>query len=174
MLNSEFNAFANNQINLAPPELLSKMQEFDVWIYPNINDGVYKCGFAKTQRAYDDAVDNLFNALDRLEVILGKSRYLCGNTLTLSDIRLFVTLVRFDEVYFVHFKCNKRLIREYPNLFNHTKDVYQLPGVSDSVNMKHIKMHYYSSHTSLNALGIIPKGVPVEWGSPHDRSRFSE
>jgi len=175
ILNSEFNGLAKNpSLDLLPPELLEKMKEVDSWIYPTINDGVYRCGFAKSQQAYEEAFDQLFDSLDRLEKMLSESRYLCGNTLTLSDIRLFSTLVRFDQVYVCHFKCNKHFIHEhYSNLFNYLKDIYQLPGMASSVNMTHIKMHYFSSHTSLNTYGVIAKGNTVDFLAPHDRNRFS-
>jgi len=175
MFNSEFNDLSKYPtLNLAPASLLTQMKEYDEWIYPGINNGVYKCGFAQSQAAYEDAFRELFNALDRLEEILSKRRYLCGNTLTLSDVRLFVTLVRFDEVYAVYFKTNKTTLQHgYPNIFNYTKDCYQLPGVTKTVNMKHIKMHYYTSHPTLNTYAIIPHGNPVDFSSSHDRNRFS-
>lgn len=113
-------------------------------MYPNINDGVYKSGFAKSQSAYDEAVTNLFDALDRAEEILSRSRYLVGNTLTEADIRLFMTLVRFDEVYVVYFKCNVKRIADYPNLRNYCRDIYQLPGMADCISIEHIKTHYYT------------------------------
>jgi len=174
MFNSEFNHLAKNpSLDLAPAELRTQMKELDEWIYSSINDGVYKCGFAKTQQAYEENFDKLFAALDRAEEILSKNRYLCGNKLTLSDIRLFVTLVRFDEVYVVYFKCNKCFLHiRYPNLFNFTKEIYQMPGVSETVNMKHIKTHYFSSHANLNYYGVIPKGPGVNLSAPHDRTRF--
>ncbi|KAG7536383.1 Glutathione S-transferase C-terminal-like [Arabidopsis suecica] len=120
-----------------------------------------------------NAVNQLYEAVDRCEEILGKQRYICGNTFTEADIRLFVTLIRFDEVYSVHFKCNKRLLREYPNIFNYIKDIYQIQGMSSTVNMEHIKQHYYGSHPTINPFGIIPHGPNIDYSSLHDRDRFS-
>ncbi|GMH27733.1 hypothetical protein Nepgr_029576 [Nepenthes gracilis] len=174
MFNSEFNDFAVNAgFDLYPPHLRSEIDEINEWIYEGINNGVYKCGFAKKQGPYDGAVIKLFEALDRCEDILSKKRYLCGSTLTEADIRLFVTLIRFDEVYVVHFKCNKKMVLEYPNLFNYTKDIFQIPGMSSTVNMEHIKGLYYGSMHSINPLGIIPIGPHIDFSAPHDRARFS-
>jgi len=176
MLNSEFNAWAKNpNLDLNPAHLKEEMESADSWIYPNINNGVYRCGFAKTQDAYHQAFVVLFDSLDRLDDLLSKRRYICGDILTLSDIRAFTTLIRFDEVYVVYFKTNKKMIRYcYPNLFNYVKSIYQIPGVSNSINMDHIKMHYYTSHTILNSFSIIPIGNPDDWSSAHDRDRFSK
>ncbi|GMH27734.1 hypothetical protein Nepgr_029577 [Nepenthes gracilis] len=174
MFNSEFNDFAVNAgLDLYPLHLRSEIDEINEWIYEGINNGVYKSGFAKKQGPYDEAVTKLFEALDRCEDILGKKRYLCGSTLTEADIRLFVTLIRFDEVYVVHFKCNKKMVLEYPNLFNYTKDIFQIPGVSSTVNMEHIKGHYYRSHPWINPTGLVPIGPGIDYSSPHDRARFS-
>ncbi|KAM7257471.1 hypothetical protein ACFE04_013212 [Oxalis oulophora] len=174
MFNTEFNEIAENPtLDLYPVHLQAEIDKTNEWIYPAINNGVYRCGFAKKQGPYDEAVKELYEALDKCEEILGKQRYICGNTVTEADIRLFVTLIRFDEVYVVHFKCNKKMIREYPNLFNYTKDVFQIPGMSSTVNMAHIKRHYYGSHPSINPFGIIPIGSDIDYSSPHDRDRFS-
>jgi len=174
MFNSQFNALAKNpSLDLYPEAKRGEIDAINKWVYDGINNGVYKCGFAQKQGPYNEAVENLFSALDRCEAILSKQRYLTGNDVTEADIRLFVTLIRFDEVYVVHFKCNKRNLREYPNLFNYTKDMYQLTGVAETVNMAHIKKHYYGSHPSINPFGIIPAGPNIDYHTPHDRARFS-
>ncbi|ONK81595.1 uncharacterized protein A4U43_C01F30930 [Asparagus officinalis] len=173
MFNSEFNEIAENaDLDLYPSPLQSKIDNVNEWIYDAINSGVYKCGFAQKQGPYNEAVAKLFEALDRCEAILANQRYICGNVLTEADIRLFVTLIRFDEAYAVHFKCNKKLVREYSNLFNYTKDMYQIPGLSSTVKMDHIKKHYYGSHPHINPYGTIPVGSSVDFSSPHDRERF--
>ncbi|EOY27559.1 Glutathione S-transferase family protein isoform 2 [Theobroma cacao] len=174
MLNTEFNDIAENPaLDLYPSHLRAQIDETNEWIYSGINNGVYKCGFARQQGPYDEAVKQLYEALDKCEEILSKQRYICGNVLTEADVRLFVTLIRFDEVYAVHFKCNKKLLREYPNLFNYTKEIYQIPGISSTVNVQHIKKHYYGSQPSINPFGIIPLGPNIDYSSPHDRARFS-
>ncbi|KAJ0457153.1 putative glutathione S-transferase, Thioredoxin-like superfamily, glutathione Transferase family [Helianthus annuus] len=174
MLNTEFNEIAKNpSLDLYPSHLQTQINELNAWIYSGINNGVYKCGFAKKQGPYEEAAKQLYEALDKCEEILGKQRYICGDTLTEADVRLFVTLIRFDEVYAVHFKCNKKLLREYPNLFNYTKDLFQIPGMSSTVNMEHIKKHYYGSHPMINPYGIIPLGPNIDYLAPHDRDRFA-
>ncbi|WCJ28489.1 Glutathione S-transferase family protein [Euphorbia peplus] len=173
MFNTEFNDIAENAaLDLYPPQLRTQIDETNEWIYSGINNGVYKCGFARKQEPYEEAMTQLYEALDKCENILGKQRYICGETVSEADIRLFVTLIRFDEVYAVHFKCNKKLLREFPNLFNYTKDVFQIPGMSSSVNMAHIKRHYYGSHPSINPFGIIPLGPDINFASTHDREKF--
>ncbi|KAG7959301.1 hypothetical protein I3843_10G062800 [Carya illinoinensis] len=174
MFNSEFNDIAENAaLDLYPPHLQAQIDETNEWIYHGINNGVYKCGFARKQGPYDEAVKQLYEALDKCEEILGTQRYICGNSVCEADIRLFVTLIRFDEVYAIHFKCNKKLIREYPNLFNYIKDVFQIPGVSSTVNMELIKRNYYGNLITINPIGIIPVGPGIDYSSPHDREKFS-
>ncbi|KAJ6688561.1 GLUTATHIONYL-HYDROQUINONE REDUCTASE [Salix koriyanagi] len=174
MFNTEFNDIAENAaLDLYPSHLRAQIDETNEWVYDGINNGVYKCGFATKQGPYEEAAIHLYEALDKCEEILGRQRYICGNTVSEADIRLFVTLIRFDEVYAVHFKCNKKLLRDYPNMFNYTKDIFQIPGMSSTVNMQHIKRHYYGSHPSINPFGIIPLGPDIDYSSPHDRNRFS-
>jgi len=175
MLNSQFNEFARNpELNLYPEHLQQLIEETNNWIYPHINNGVYRCGFAKTQLAYDEAVNDLYEYLDRAEEILSRQRYICGSELTIADIRFFVTLIRFDEVYVVYFKCNVKKISEYPNIYNYLKELYQIEDIKKTINMYHIKTHYFSSHPNLNFYSIIPKGpnVLTDLETPHDRHRF--
>jgi len=163
MLNKEFNAFAANpDLELAPSAFEDAMKEVDDWIYPTINNGVYQCGFATTQEAYDQAITKLTESFDRLEEILSKQRYIAGDTFTLSDIRLFVTLLRFDEVYVVYFKTNTRRVMDSPGLLNYCREIYQMPGVKETVDMEQIKTHYFCSHPVLNAYSIIPRGPDFE------------
>ena len=170
MLNSEFQEFATNPgIDLYPESKRGQIDELNDWIYPNINNGVYRCGFAKTQQAYSKAFTTLFDSLDRLEKILASSRYLTGNDLTEADVRLFTTLVRFDSVYVTHFKTNLRRIVDYPNIWGFTRDVYQLLGVAETVNMAHIKSHYFESHTHIKPFGIVPDGPLLNFDDPHGR-----
>jgi putative glutathione S-transferase len=174
MLNSELNAFARQpERDLYPAEHATEIDALNAWIYPSVNNGVYRCGFATRQRAYDVAYDELFAALDRLETILATRRYLVGDQLSEADIRLFTTLVRFDAVYHNHFRCNRNTLREMPNLSGYLRDIAQLPGVMDTVHMDHIKSHYYRSHTTLNPLGIVPRGPKLDLSAPHDRQRLS-
>lgn len=172
MLNSAFNDFAEAPgLDLYPEPLRAEIDEVNAWVYPTINNGVYRCGFARTQEAYDAAVESLFEGLDRVEEILSRQRYLAGASLTEADIRLFMTLVRFDEVYVVYFKTNCRKVEEYPNMMNYCRELYQ--AMPTAVNMEHIKMHYFTSHPRLNHFGIIPRGPDTErkLQQPHDRDR---
>lgn len=175
MFNDEFNEFAKHpEVEMYPKRLQASIEEVNSWTYNNINNGVYRCGFATAQKPYEEAFHQLFGALDKCEAILAKQRYIAGDELTEADIRLFMTLIRFDEVYVVHFKCNKKFIREYPNLFNYTKDLFQHPAIGGTVNMYHIKHHYYGSHPSINKFGIIPVGQKIDYTTKHDRDRFSK
>jgi len=171
MLNSEFQYYATNRtLDLYPENKRQQIDELNDWIYQYINNGVYRCGFAKTQRAYSKAFKALFTALDRVEGILADSRYLTGTEITEADVRLFTTLVRFDAVYVTHFKCNLRRIVDYPNTWGFTRDIYQMPGVAETVNMVHIKDHYFKSHRHINPYGIVPDGPELDFCEPHGRS----
>eukprot|EP00906_Rhabdomonas_costata_P004557 RCo006708 len=170
MLNSEFNTFAENpSLDLYPDELKAKVDEINAWVYPMINNGVYRSGFASSQAAYDSAVKEVFEGLDRAEKILSQSRYLTGDRLTLADIRLFTTLLRFDPVYFTHFKVNLRRLAEYPSLLGFTRELYQMPGIKATVDMEQIKKHYFVSHRSINPHGIVPVGPEIDYDTPHGR-----
>jgi putative glutathione S-transferase len=170
MLNGEFDDVAGYpDFDLYPEPLRAEIDALNEWIYPEINNGVYRCGFARNQEAYSRAVRILFAALDRVEAILERRRYLCGDQLTEADVRLFTTLVRFDCVYVSHFKCNVRRLVDYPNLWGYTRDIFQLPGVADTVNLEHIKRHYFESHRQINPFGIVPDGPDVDFEIPHGR-----
>ena len=172
MLNSAFDEWGSREINFLPAHLRTRVDEINTYVYDNVNNGVYKCGFATTQAAYETAFDALFAALDRIETQLASQHYLAGNELTEADWRLFTTLVRFDSVYYGHFKCNLRRLVDYPNLWNYTRELYQKPGVAETVNLVHIKRHYYMSHTTINPTGIVPKGPLLDFGAAHDRARL--
>lgn len=174
MLNSAFDEWGDASVDLYPQELRSEIDELNDYIYPTINNGVYRAGFSTTQEAYEEAFDALFAALDEIEQRLSKRRYLADERLTEADIRLFTTLVRFDAVYYSHFKCNLRLISAYPNLSNYVRDIYQLPGIAGTVNMAHIKEHYYASHDTINPTRIVPKGPQLDFMAAHDRGRFDK
>jgi putative glutathione S-transferase len=174
MLAGEFGEHASNDLglDLYPEGHRDEVDRVVDEIYGPINNGVYRAGFAATQDAYERAVTELFDALGRWEEVLDEQRYLLGEALTLADLRLFPTLVRFDPVYHVHFKCSRRRLRDYPNLWNYTKELYQLPGVAETVNMDHIKEHYYTTHESINPKRIVPVGPDVDYTEPHDRDRL--
>ncbi len=169
MLNSELNAFGDPDVDLYPVELRAEIDEVNGFVYERVNDGVYRAGFATTQEAYDEAVLRLFEALDDLEQRLSRQRYLVGTRPTEADIRLFTTLVRFDPVYHTHFKCNRRRLVDYPHLWGYTRDLYQHPGVAETVRFDHIKAHYFGSHPSINPTGIVPQGPDLDWDAPHGR-----
>jgi putative glutathione S-transferase len=161
-LNSEFQAHCTHpELDLYPPALHSVIDDTNAWVYPSINNGVYRCGFARSQKAFDAAFVQLFAALDRAEAILTKQPYLCGNSLTEADVRLFTTLIRFDSVYHTHFKCNRRLVAQYPALHRYAAGIYGLPGVAATVDLEHIRHHYYGSHRHINPTGIVPPGPDV-------------
>lgn len=171
MFNAEFDALpgVRSDLDLYPEPLRAEIDDLNAWIYRDVNNGVYRCGFATTQKAYDEAFAALFAALDRLEARLGDHRYLLGDTLTEADWRLFPTLVRFDPVYVGHFKCNLRRIADYPNLAGYLRELYQWPGVAETVDLSHIKRHYYESHESINPTGIVPRGPELAPSDPHGR-----
>jgi glutathionyl-hydroquinone reductase len=158
--------------DLYPAELRDEIDAVNAVVYEDVNNGVYKSGFAATQEAYEAAVTALFERLDWLEERLSGQRYLVGGQLTEADIRLFTTLVRFDAVYHGHFKCNLRRLVDYPNLWAYARDLYQRPGFGDTVDMDHIKRHYYMTHEKLNPSRIVPKGPRVDWSAPHGREEL--
>lgn len=173
MLNSAFDEWADASLDFYPEPLRAEIDGINAIIYPAVNNGVYRAGFATAQAAYEEAFRELFATLDMLEERLGGQRYLVGDRLTEADWRLFTTLVRFDPVYVGHFKCNLRRIADYPNLSNYLRDLYQVPGVAETVNMRHIKAHYYGSHLNINPTGIVPVGPELAYSAPHDRGRFA-
>lgn len=172
MFDTQFEAIAAQKADLYPEALRQQIDETIDAIYQPINNGVYRAGFATKQDAYDQAVTELFAALNRWDQVLANQRYLCGNVLTEADICMFTTLLRFDSVYYVHFKCNVRHIWNYPNLWGFLRDIYQHPGVKETCNLDHIKQHYYKSHPNVNPSGIVPKGPSFNLDEPHDRDRF--
>lgn len=164
MLNSSFDALGAKVGDYYPIDMRDDIDALNDRIYPYLNNGVYKAGFAISQAAYDDAVRKVFDTLDWLEGILDKKQWLLGDRLTEADIRLFTTLIRFDLVYYSHFKCNIRRLVDYPNLRNYVRRFYALEGVSETVNVSHIKRHYYESHVSINPSGIVPIGPEIDFG----------
>lgn len=170
MLNSEFNDITGNRLDFYPLEKQSQIDEINEFIYQSINNGVYKAGFATSQEAYSGAYQDLFAALDRVEDILSKNRYLLGDEITEADWRLFTTLIRFDSVYFGHFKCNKQQIEQYKNISGYVRDLFQYSGVADTVDCYHIKRHYYYSHDMINPTRVVPIGPVIDYFSAHGRS----
>ena len=156
-----------------PAALRDEIEAVNAFVYPNINNGVYRCGFATTQEAYEEAFAQLFFALDAVEERLGSRRYLLGDRITEADWRLFTTLVRFDAVYVGHFKCNRNRIADFPNLSGYLRELYQWPGVRETVHMDHIKDHYYRSHTTINPTGVVPAGPALDLDAPHGRERLA-
>jgi putative glutathione S-transferase len=172
MLNGAFDRWGDAALDFYPKELRREIDEINAVVYDTVNNGVYKCGFATSQEAYDEAFQQLFATLDDLEARLGRQRYLVGDRLTEADWRLFTTLVRFDPVYVGHFKCNKRRLVDYPNLWNYARELYQVPGVAETVNFFHIKHHYYESHGTVNPSRIVPGGPDIDFAAPHNRARL--
>ncbi len=171
MIEDAFAAYATPGVDLYPAALREEIDAVNVVVYEDVNNGVYKAGFAATQEAYEQAFDALFARLDWLEERLARQRFLVGDGLTEADIRLFTTLVRFDAVYYVHFKCNLRRLVDYPNLWAYARDLYQTPGFGDTVNVDHIKRHSYMTHDRLNPGRIVPKGPAMDWLAPHGRDQ---
>lgn len=169
MLNSAFNDFGRADIDFYPAASRNQIDRINQVVYDNVNNGVYRAGFAKSQSAYQQAFQQLFDTLDDLEALLSEQRFLTGNRITEADWRLFTTLVRFDPVYYNHFKTNKKRLIDYQNLWAYTRDLYQVPGVADTVNMDHIKVHYFSSHRWINPSGIVPDGPELDFWQPHHR-----
>ncbi len=172
MLNTGFNALdgVDASLDLYPETSRAEIDAINASVYDRVNNGVYKSGFATNQAAYEEAVTALFDELDSLETRLSKQRYLAGNRITEADWRLFTTLIRFDAVYHGHFKCNFRRIADYPNLSNYMRELYQVPGVAETVNIAHIKHHYYASHRTINPTGIVPLGPVEDFNAPHNRT----
>ena len=169
MFNSAFNELTGNTLDFYPQALRPTIDALNERIYPAVNNGVYRAGFATSQQAYESAFDDVFAELDHLEQHLGSHRYLAGEYLTEADVRLFTTLIRFDVVYYSHFKCNLRRIADYANLSNWLREMYQWPGVAETVDFEHIKGHYYASHRTINPTGIVPKGPLQGFDTEHDR-----
>ncbi len=170
MFNHAFDAFGDASVDTYPADLQDAIEDVNRLVYETVNNGVYRCGFAVTQAAYEDAFDDLFETLDDLEALLSRQSYLVGERLTEADWRLFTTLVRFDSVYHGHFKCNKRRVVDYPNLWGYVRQLYQVPGVAETVDMDHIKRHYYMSHPSVNPTRVVPKGPEIDFTTPHGRA----
>ena len=173
MFNSAFDAVGATGSDFFPAELRDDIDWVNDFVYDRINNGVYKAGFATTQKAYDEAVQSLFEALDGLDARLSRQRYLTGERITEADWRLFTTLVRFDAVYVGHFKCNLKRLVDYPNLWAWTRELYQTPGIAETVNLAHIKDHYYRSHRTINPAGIVPAGPEIDFTKPHGRDRLT-
>jgi putative glutathione S-transferase len=169
MFNSAFNDLTGNRDDYYPRALRKEIDAWNERIYPAVNNGVYRAGFATTQEAYEEAYAALFAELDHIDRHLGASRYLAGERLSEADIRLFTTLIRFDAVYHGHFKCNYQRLEDYANLPGYVRDIYQLPGVADTVDFHHIKHHYYHSHRTINPSGIVPVGPQIDYTTPHGR-----
>jgi len=172
MFDEEFGGIADESVSMRPRDLRDDIDRLNDYIYPRINNGVYRCGFATTQEAYEEAFAELFDALDTLEDRLSSRRYLLGDRITEADWRLFTTLVRFDAVYVGHFKCNRNRIADFPNLSGYLRDLYQVPGVAETVSFDHIKQHYYRSHTTINPSGVVPAGPRLDLDRSHGRKNM--
>lgn len=172
IFNQAFNQLSGNKDNYCPSELENKIDEVNAFVYENINNGVYRCGFATSQEAYEEAYRLLFKALDKVEDILSHQRYLVGGGITEADWRLFTTLIRFDEVYYGHFKCNKKRIEDYPNLSAYRRELYQWPGIAEITDFSQIKRHYYFSHVQINPTQIVPVGPDIDYLRPYHRVKL--
>jgi len=172
MFNTAFNGLTGNDADYYPAQLQGQIDAINERVYDSINNGVYRAGFATTQEAYEAAFYKLFDALDWVEQILTRQRYLVGDTLTEADWRLFTTLIRFDAVYHGHFKTNRQRIADYPAMSNYLRELYQQPGVAQTVNFEHIKQHYYGSHVTINPTQVVPLGPQQDFTLPHNRDRL--
>lgn len=172
MFNSAFDGITGNTLDFWPTEMRNAIEEVNTRIYNSVNNGVYKCGFATSQHAYDGAIDPLFDSLEWVEERLSQNRYLMGEQLTEADWRLFTTIIRFDLVYHLHFKCNRKRIVDYPNLWGYTRELYQMEGVSNTVNVDHIVRHYHYSHESINPHRIIPTNPVLDFDAAHERDHL--
>ncbi len=172
ILNSSFNALTDSTIDLYPEEKREEIDSFNERIYESVNNGVYKTGFANSQEAYNKASKELFRVLDEMEIVLGERQFLAGDKITEADIRFFTTLIRFDAVYFTHFKCNLKMIRDYENLSGYMRSLYQIPEIKQTCHFDHIKEHYYTSHKFINPTGIIPLGPELKLDEPHNRGKI--
>jgi len=172
MLGTAFDHLGAAQGDYYPPDLRDEVDAINDRVYHTVNNGVYKCGFATTQQAYEENFRPLFDTLDHIEDRLSQHRYLIGDRLTEADWRLFTTLVRFDAVYYSHFKCNQRRIIDYPNIWGYVRELYQMPGVAETVSLDHIKRHYYGSHESINPTRIVPLGPVIDFDAPHGRDHL--
>jgi glutathionyl-hydroquinone reductase len=172
MLNSAFAAFTDDRADYYPAALRGEIDRINALVYRNVNIGVYRAGFATRQEAYEESCRDVFATLDELERLLSLQPYLAGDRVTEADWRLFTSILRFDAVYHGHFKCNIRRIADYPDLSNYLRDLYQVDGVAETVDMRHIKQHYYRSMAAINPTGIVPLGPELDFAAPHDRRRF--
>jgi glutathionyl-hydroquinone reductase len=174
ILNAAFNAFTDVKTDYYPAEIQEEINAMNSFVYDNINNGVYKTGFATSQEAYEKAFNGLFSALDKVEQHLEQQRYLVGQRITEADWRLFTTLIRFDNVYYAHFKANRQQIEDYPHLSNYLRDLFQQPGVADTVNFDQIKTHYYYSQENINPTRIVPLGPEIDYYTAHNRDRINQ
>lgn len=172
MFNIAFNQITGDKQDFYPTSKHKEIEAINALVYDNINNGVYRCGFATSQQAYEEAYAKLFAALDDIEQRLSRQRYLVGDTITEADWRLFTTLIRFDAVYHGHFKCNRQRLEDFPQLSHYVRELYQWPAIADTVDFYHIKRHYYFSHANINPTQIVPHGPNIDFCTPHNRERF--